>query len=963
MEKNQPTQCQSCGKLLQEDFNICPYCGKPIRITCAKCGQVLEEDFNACPYCGEKVKSKTILLNEKSGSQDFSKMITSILTALRTFFLFLGRAIKIVTLTLFDWVKVISGKALNWLKTLDWEKAGQFLKNIGSTLKQVTRAVLDWLKSLDLGKVGAFLKTLGSTFAVVLKKVFSWVKQMLAKIWFFLKKFFFRLWESLSNILKKKLSPDLAKKAALGIIAVGGLLSLLLVMSLIFGNFSPPEKPDATSFTGVEETESVTILPETQPLVDPSKQKWLVMVYADADDEILEEDMLFDINEMEMTGSSERVQIVTQIDRFNGGYTADGDWTNARRYFITQDPDLTIINSPVVEELGEVNMGDTQTLIDFVMWSVDTYPADRYVLILSDHGGGWTGGWTDPDPSFDYLTLNEMDYAFNQLVPNLPSKIFDIIGFDACLMSQLDVYSAIAPYAHFSIASEEVEPAAGWAYSAFLQRLVDNPAMEARELASIVVDTYLEQDQRFINDEARARLFQGDTTVSIQEVLDLVMPTSTLTAVDLAYIPEINQALNDFAYYITTIDQTSVAAARNYASSFYSVFGKDTPPSFIDLINFTSILEQEAAIDFNAASGIQLRDSLDKAIIKNKAGKDKVGAQGISFYFPNSTMYTNEYGGYQVYTSENNRFMEDSLWDDFLAFHYAGVAFNPDSKIAVLPARSADVAGPGAGEIQVGKIALSSNSVSPDDLLSFNTEITGTNVGNVYMQYGWLAKDVRTMLVVLGMDFIRSDQTRETAGVYYPDWGTSGKIPISYEFEPIPMLAFIADEFEENISFVEVVVSEYGATEDNIIITVPGIFTFDKSGRQLYAEMNFNNTGVMVDIIGYTGQIEVIDLESEFENLFQINYPGEEGAGSPYQITPSVGDTFMPFFTGYVIEDDIYLNVKSDPIAFKKTPLKLVAAPVTEFDIDFPYYIAVVIEDLDGNLTDAVTIDTFTVRR
>ena len=44
-------------------------------------------------------------------------------------------------------------------------------------------------------------------------------------------------------------------------------------------------------------------------------------------------------------------------------------------------------------------MSDPRTLVDFVTWAVKTFPADHYVLILSDHGMGWPGGWSDPTPA------------------------------------------------------------------------------------------------------------------------------------------------------------------------------------------------------------------------------------------------------------------------------------------------------------------------------------------------------------------------------------------------------------------------------------------------------------------------------------------------------------------------------------------------------------------------------------
>jgi hypothetical protein len=111
------------------------------------------------------------------------------------------------------------------------------------------------------------------------------------------------------------------------------------------------------------------------------------MLYQDADDKILEQDIYVDLNEAERVGSSDRVKIVAQIDRFAGAYQGDGNWTEARRYYVTQDSDLNSVNSEVAQELGEVNMGDGASLVDFVQWSVEL-PADNSV----DPFRAWAGG-------------------------------------------------------------------------------------------------------------------------------------------------------------------------------------------------------------------------------------------------------------------------------------------------------------------------------------------------------------------------------------------------------------------------------------------------------------------------------------------------------------------------------------------------------------------------------------------
>jgi clostripain len=141
--------------------------------------------------------------------------------------------------------------------------------------------------------------------------------------------------------------------------------------------------------------------------------EWTVMVYLDADNN-LEGAGIDDINEMEMVGSTSNVNIVVQIDRIpysvldsnNQGYADDisnGDWTDTRRYYITQDYDPYIINSQLVSNLGELNMGTSSTLINFAKWAVSNYPAKKYLLVIWNHGGGFRSTGLTKDIAWDDL--------------------------------------------------------------------------------------------------------------------------------------------------------------------------------------------------------------------------------------------------------------------------------------------------------------------------------------------------------------------------------------------------------------------------------------------------------------------------------------------------------------------------------------------------------------------------------
>ena len=87
--------------------------------------------------------------------------------------------------------------------------------------------------------------------------------------------------------------------------------------------------------------------------------QWTVMIYLAADND-LEEFGIGDVNEMEVVGSTTGVNVIVQMDRATGYDRSNGDWTDTRRLFIERDDDFDVINSEVVETIGETATGDPQ---------------------------------------------------------------------------------------------------------------------------------------------------------------------------------------------------------------------------------------------------------------------------------------------------------------------------------------------------------------------------------------------------------------------------------------------------------------------------------------------------------------------------------------------------------------------------------------------------------------------------
>ncbi|NLV99079.1 MAG: peptidase C11, partial [Clostridiaceae bacterium] len=142
--------------------------------------------------------------------------------------------------------------------------------------------------------------------------------------------------------------------------------------------------------------------------------------------------------------------------------------------------------------MGKKSMVEPATLSDFIRYCKKEFPADRYALIFWDHGGGSISGFGyDEHYPRDSMTLDEIDQALE-----LAGCDFDFIGFDACLMASLETALVAEKYADYLIASEAVEPGAGWYYTSWLTELANNTGMSTVDIGKNIIDSYVAKIQQ-----------------------------------------------------------------------------------------------------------------------------------------------------------------------------------------------------------------------------------------------------------------------------------------------------------------------------------------------------------------------------------------------------------------------------------------------------------------------------------
>jgi murein tripeptide amidase MpaA len=229
-------------------------------------------------------------------------------------------------------------------------------------------------------------------------------------------------------------------------------------------------------------------------------KKWSFFVYLDADNN-LDGFGWEDLNEMEQIGSNTDINIVVLFD----GNTVGGP--DSHCYYIQEDTNgtgmgeadvisyeypLTDINPSWTG--GEVNMGVPQTAIDFLDWAFTNFPADRYLLDMWDHGGSWDWAMCSDDTSGTHLSALDVRTIYETLrVDTGKIKLFDVAGYDECLMADMSLYYDELPFIDYMCNSEDSIGGDGWEYNYVLGHINGNPDMNGEECAFWVFQSYVDR--------------------------------------------------------------------------------------------------------------------------------------------------------------------------------------------------------------------------------------------------------------------------------------------------------------------------------------------------------------------------------------------------------------------------------------------------------------------------------------
>ena len=266
------------------------------------------------------------------------------------------------------------------------------------------------------------------------------------------------------------------------------------------------------------------------------------------------------------------------------------------------------INSKGLKKIDEFDntgtMLEKDNLLFFLNYAYENYDTEYYDLILWDHGAGPIYGYGyDEFNKIDSMSISEIKSALNNS-PFIGENKLEILGFDACLMSSIEVASTLSSYANYMVASQEFEPGEGWNYK-FLEEINSN--VSSQDFGILIVD--------YFDNYYSSKKYTKGTSLALLK----------LNKIDnvLKYTDDLFSKLDDDL----EIDYSLISRTRSNSKTY----GRVTSDNYYyDLVDLNDLLDHLPEKYSKEASS--LKASLSDLIIYQKT--DLANTNGISIFFP-----------------------------------------------------------------------------------------------------------------------------------------------------------------------------------------------------------------------------------------------------------------------------------------------------------------------------------------
>ncbi len=204
--------------------------------------------------------------------------------------------------------------------------------------------------------------------------------------------------------------------------------------------------------------------------------------------------------------------VLVLIDRIQTSNNTYEDWFDTRLFEVKYEDNNAKISEIDCKQLGlttlyideDLDMGNSNTLKNFVKFVKENYKADNYYLDIWNHGGGWRN-YKSKVNSKEICTDDESESVMYML--DLRNALieanlhFKAIFLDACFMGTIEVATNFLGLTDYIIFSQKPIPADGMPYYDLLKTLFSDNNIELRlkNICDAYVKFYLENNNQDIS--------------------------------------------------------------------------------------------------------------------------------------------------------------------------------------------------------------------------------------------------------------------------------------------------------------------------------------------------------------------------------------------------------------------------------------------------------------------------------
>jgi hypothetical protein len=420
-----------------------------------------------------------------------------------------------------------------------------------------------------------------------------------------------------------------------------------------------------------------------------------ILCYMNGDNDLSNE-VLHALDMMEKVGSSERVNVVALVDghpEWLGPY--DAAWSRTRLLRLQADPRIGRINSPVLEEWGEADMGSPQTLKRFLLESLAAYPAEQVYFYMFAHSQGVldtrdfgpvssvkTVSISRDDTSGQNMPLDDFHRALKQ---GLSGRRFELMVFFSCLANMVEVDYAMSDVTRYLVGSQDEirlvnEPPGqyqirGLRFEQLIAKLKHEPSADIRELGRALVDSHVdsyEKEVRLPSDDGMEKIYRFSGGMAL---------------VDVAEIPQLVTALDVLAQQlIRHAEEDGVVRAMGGALSATQPFASFLKMEYYDLSGFVRHLRSAVSQTELEKACDHVLDLLAKRVVVYARHTSDCAAKGVSIYLSHPLVPDNIFQTHhQLYQA--NRYSRDTQWDEMIRIYRARLKAMPAAGLPQPPAK------------------------------------------------------------------------------------------------------------------------------------------------------------------------------------------------------------------------------------------------------------------------------------